>query len=189
MRPIWRLRRWLTVVFLVGMVSSGCGRGAGGARVEVAELGLSMVLPAGWRADRRNPGMFLDRAKPDDNFGMVDEYPLEGKTLSEYVDWALGSVEGLEKAQEALLKGLAEAVGDEGGGAEGSFRTGLVSRTPLTISGLEAIELVTQGVYTVIEVNIRKGNSVIRVSFRTLKEDFSEQEAALRGALRSIEIE
>ncbi len=134
--------------------------------------------------------MFFDRAKPDDNFGMVEERPLEGKTLSEYVDSALASVEALEKAQEALVRGLEEAAGaGQRGSVGGSSRSGLVSRNSLTISGLEAIEVVTQGAYTVIQVNIRKGDSVIRVSFRTLKEDFPEHEAALRDALQSIEVE
>jgi len=115
--------------------------------------------------------MFYEPANPEDDFGLVEEYPLEGGTLSRHLEPLLGSLTTDGEAQD------------------GVFRTRLVSRKLRTISGLEAVELVTEGAYTVIEVNIRKGDRVIRVSFRALKESFPELEPAFRSSLDSIKVE
>ncbi len=136
-----------------------CGDMPGGTTMHIAELGLSMELPSGWIADRQNPRMFFDAKNRDDNFGMVEDYPLEGQSLQEYV----------------------EHMSNVGGA-----RT--ISTIPVTISGHEAIEVVTEAVYTVIEVDIQKGEDVIRVSFRALREDYPTYEEPFRGALRSIEL-
>lgn len=136
--------------------AAGCGPAGGTSTVNVPELGLTMALPEGWVADSQNPRMFYDREERDDNFGMIEDCPLEGKTLAEYVD-ALPAT-----------------------GAK------FLSKTPLKIGGHDAFEVVSEAAYTFIEVNIEKGDRVIRVSFRTLKEDFPEYEAAMREALRSI---
>jgi len=126
-------------------------------RVDIPELRLSMNLPFGWKVDKQNPRMFLDGANPVDNFGMVENYPLEGKTLAEF---------------------LGENIGE--------IRT--ISKITRRISGFETIEIVTEAEYTVIEVNIGKGDEVSRVSFRVLKTDFPEFETSFRSASRSIEI-
>lgn len=136
-----------------------CGDIADGTRVYVADLGLSMELPSGWVADRQNPRMFFDARNKEDNFGMVEDYSLEGQSLPEYV------------------RRMSEV---------GSAQT--VSATPVTISGHEAIEVVTEALYTVIEVDVQKGDKVIRVSFRALKEDYPAHEESFRAALRSIEL-
>ncbi len=146
----------LVLAGLALAAAAGCGPAGGSSTVNVPELGLTMALPVGWVADPSNPRMFYDREERDDNFGMVEDYPLEGKTLAEYVD-----------ALPAM-------------GAK------FLSKTPLTISGHDAFEIVSQAAYTVIEVNIKKGDRVIRVSFRALTEDFPEHEASMREALQGI---
>jgi hypothetical protein len=150
---------WMAIVFFPLII--GCGGGVSGwAKVEVAELGLSMQLPSGWTVDRQNPRMFYESGKRDDNFGLVESYPLEGEPLNEYVE---------------RMSGV--------GGAR------LVSKTAAKIGGHQAIELVTEAAYTVIEVDIQKGDEVIRVSFRTLTEDYADYEPMLRDALQSLKIE
>jgi len=152
-----RTRR--TMLFCLLALLVGCGEGAGGSAVEVPELGLSMKLPPGWRARASEPRMFYDGDNREDNFGMVEDYPLEGLTLEEYV--------------EKMSKAGAPQV---------------LSKTPCTVGGCEAVEMVTEAEYAVVEVDIRKGDRVIRVSFRTLAEDLPEHEESFRAALRSIAI-
>jgi len=114
---------------------------------------------------------------------MLEDYPLEGKTLDEWLDEQLG-VDRKKKAkkkppseQEQRLKKLFNFVD-----------THIVSRKKLTVSGLEAVEVVTEANYTVMEVDIKKGDRVIRVSMRALREEFPKYEAAYRKALASIKI-
>lgn len=146
-------------VILLALVVIGCVGGQGKAKLEVPELGLSMELPAGWIVDRQNPRMCFETKNKVDNFGMVEDYSLEGQTLNEYV-------ERMSKV----------------GAAE------IISSTPLTIGGREAVQVVTEALYTVIEIDVRKGDRVVRVSFRTLREDFPQYEPFLRKALQSVEI-
>jgi hypothetical protein len=80
---------------------AGCGR-AGSGRVSVPELGLSMQLPAGWRVDRQNPRMFHEAANPDDNFGLVEDYPMKGETLSEHVEGDLRGYEVVSRKPVAI---------------------------------------------------------------------------------------
>jgi len=136
----------------------GCKSAKNQANLEVAELSLSMKLPSGWEADRQNPRIFSETKNRDDNFGMVEDYPLEGKSLKEYVDYMLPA-------------GAPERI---------------ISKNPVTVSGHEAIETVSEAEYTVIDVNILHSDRVVRVSFRTRKEDFPKYEASLRASLQSI---
>ena len=148
---------------LLMLLTAGCEARKGGSKIDVPELGLTMRLPAGWSADRRNPRMFID-AGNEDNLGLIEDYPLEGKTLSEYV-------------------GQFSELGPPGAAARA------ISRNSTTISGLEAIEMVTQSVEaSIIEVDVRRGDSVMRVSFRTRKEDFPAHERSFREAFSSISI-
>jgi len=117
-----------------------------------------MALPDGWKAEFGNPRFFFDKANEEDNWGLVEDYALEGKRLKEYV-------EGLPAV------------------------AAVISRTPLTIDGHDAIETIEGAAYTVIDVHIERDDRVIRVSFRALKEQFPECEAAYRQALRSIRFE
>ena len=156
-----RSRSFATVLLV--LLAVGCEANKGGSTVDVPEIGLRMRLPAGWRVDSQNRRMFIDAGNKD-NLGLVEDYPLEGKTLSEYVR-QFSKIGPLAASMEA------------------------VSHKPATISGLEAIEMVTRAIEaTVIEVDIRKGDSVIRVSFRTRKEDFPAHERSFREAFRSISI-
>ena len=159
MSKIFRVTCWLAIV-LTSLVISGCRSAKSQANVEVAELGLSMKLPSGWEADKQNPRIFSETKNRDDNFGMVEDYPLEGKSLKEYVD-------------EMLPAGAPERV---------------ISKNTVTVSGREAIETVSEAEYAVVDVNILYGDRVIRVSFRTLKEDFPKNETSLRTSLQSIKI-
>ena len=147
----------VTIIIICIFIMVGCVNKRSSGKVNIPELGLFMNLPSGWRVDKRDPRMFLDAANPDDNFGMVEIYPLKGKTLAEFLEENIGEI-----------------------------RT--ISKITRRISGFEAIEIVTEAEYTVIEVNIGKGDEVIRVSFRTLKTDFPKFEASFRSALQSIEI-
>ena len=155
-----RAMKWL-VIILAPFLMFGCKSAKSQATVEVAELGLSMKLPAGWEADRQNPRIFSETKNRDDNFGMVEDYPLEGKSLKEYVEYMLPA-------------GAPDRI---------------ISKNSVTISGREAIETVTEAEYTVIDVNILENSRVIRVSFRTLKEDFPKHEPSLRTSLQSIKFQ
>ncbi len=146
----------LTAAAIVLSVVLGCG----GAKMDLSlpELGLSMHLPSGWTVDGQNPRMFFDARNREDNYGLVEDYPLEGLSFEEYV---------------------------------ASMPTGgatIVSKKPTIVSGHEAMEVVSEALYTVIEVNIHKGDRVIRVSFRALKDDYPEHEPSYRESLRSIAI-
>ena len=155
----FRIIRWL-IIILVPLSMFGCKAVKSQAKVAVAELGLSMKLPSGWEADKQNPRMFYETKNRDDNFGMVEDYPLEGKSLNEYVEYMLPA------------------------GAPNR----IISKTPITINGYEAIEVVSEAEYTVIDVNILKNDRIVRVSFRTLREDFPKHEPSLRTSLQSIKV-
>ncbi len=179
---------WVLVLLLLGTLS-GCGGGLGRQKVKISEIGFSMTLPSGWSVDRQNPRFFFDSSNSD-NSGMVEDYPLEGKTLDEYLDSELGFMEKMEEAQKALVEELEKAViGAASGALADAFKVRIISRTPRTINGLDAVELVTEAAYAMIEVDIQKGDRVIRVSFRALKEEFPKHEPALREALESVKIE
>jgi len=49
----------MTMVVILLVMASSCGATLGKAKIEVAELGLSMELPSGWTLGRVNPGMFV----------------------------------------------------------------------------------------------------------------------------------
>jgi hypothetical protein len=184
---------WVTIILIIG-----CGRS--GEKVKVPELGLSMNLPSGWRVDKENPRMFFATKNPDKNYGMVADYPLEIRTLEgeliksqptleEYVDNKLDQVKRMETMTKGLGKILEEMIPGEQEIEEQIPQISIISKTHRTISGLEAIEIVTEAEYTIIEVNIRKGERVIQVSFRTPRDDFPELESSFRNALNSIEIQ
>ena len=150
----------LVLIVLPSVGTVGCGGTPGKARMEVAELGLSMELPSGWTVDRLNPRMFTR----GDNIGLVLDDPLAGQSLGEHV--------------EAASMGVLE-------------RADVVSRTPLTISGYDAIEAIIEypdAGSRAIKMWIQKGDRVIEVSAVTPIEDFSKYEAPLRAAFQSIEI-
>lgn len=156
------LMRGMCGVFVATAIAAAgsCRPTSSGSIIDVPELGLTMALPAGWVSDPQNPRMFYDREKSDANLGMIEDYPLEGKALAEYVD----------AVQPAM-------------GAK------FLSKTPVKVGEYNAFEIVSEAADTkIIEVNIEKNDRVIRISFRALTEDFSDYEAAMRDALRGIVI-
>jgi len=186
MRKVVKPIGWLAVIILT-LALIGCSGPSGGAKVKVPELGLTMELPPGWKVDRRSTRFFFDKAKPEDNYGLVEDYPLEGKTLDECVDANIRMTQNIEALQHVAADKLSELVG----GAVDMpkvTQTRIASRTDTTIDGHEAIELVTESAYTIIEVDIKKGNGLIRISFRTLNEDFPKYEPSFRKAIESIRL-
>ncbi len=176
--------------FLV--VCIGCGKGTAGRAVKIPEMGLSLTLPAGWQTEPRYRSEFYDPAKRDDSRGGVIEYALEGMTLAEFVEDAFAQLERMEATQKALLNVLEKAApaGLGAGAAEAADlpQTRIISSTPCTISGMEAIEVVYEANYTIMEVFIRRGDKAVGVTFRCLKEDFPSYEPAFREAIDSIRI-
>ena len=126
--------------------------------VVVPDLGLGMYLPSNWYVDHDEPRMYMEAGKTDDNFGMVEDYPLEGMTLDAYVKDAL----------------------------ENSIDAELLSSESAIISGQSAYISVSRGRYTIMEANIEQDGQVIRVWFRALPADFDRQKDAFKAALEGI---
>ena len=74
MEKIARFLRMI-MVLLPLVIAVGCGRTPGKARMEVAELGLSMEVPSGWTVDRLNPRMFAK----GNSTGLILDDPLVGQ--------------------------------------------------------------------------------------------------------------
>ena len=146
--------------------------------MRVPELGFTMTLPEGWqqgraavaaapkyRADRTGRSCFLD-AGQSYPFGAVRDFDLDASTsLAEYVHTPPG------------LHGKA------------------LSEVSRTICGLEAIEIVGEGLgeknapVLGLHAYIRKGNTVILVSFWARKGDFVNHETAIRLVIETIRIQ
>lgn len=169
----------LALVATCGCLENPAPRNAAAAAVmRVPALGFTMTLPEGWqqgkpavaatrkyRVDPTGRSCFLD-AGQSYPFGAVRDFELDASTsLAEYVHTPPG------------LHGKA------------------MSEVTRTICGLEAIEIVGEGLgeksAPVLGVHeyIRKGNTVILVSFWARKGDFVNHETAIRQALETIRIE
>jgi len=187
------------------LILTGCGETGG--KIEISEIGLSMALPAGWvsegleKQDRREyivKSQFYEPAKRDDNWGNVSLLPLviatsagqvikNQPTLDEYVDNIIEQNQGMEMMLKGLGRILEKIVpGEQKFGEE--FQSSVISKHPLTISGFEAIEVVTKANYTIMEVYIGKDDKVITITFRALPEDFPKLEPSFRRAIESIKI-
>jgi len=123
----------------------------------VKELGLSLDLPPGWKSERGNLRMMVDSGDPENRFGLIEDYPAEGKSLNQHV-------EEMTSMDTASIR----------------------SRQSRTIGGCPAVELVSEAQFALIEVIIQKGDRIIRVSFRVEKEGFPAQRPALQKSLASI---
>lgn len=152
------LRQMLRLFIILGMpLIIGCSGLSRSSTVEVKELGLSLDLPPGWKSERGNLRMMVDSSDPENRFGLIEDYPAEGKSLNQHV---------------AEMTSMDAA----------SIR----SRQSRTIGGCPAVELVSEAQFALIEVIIHKGDRIIRVSFRVEKEVFPAQRPALQKSLASI---
>ena len=182
------------------VVAAGCGGGK--ANFEVGEVGFSMKLPPGWgRGEPRASGgytptmkgtFFFEKAENDDPSGWVMHFPLEEASLTECVEKIVGEEEKMKTGMKTATKVLGKVSGLEETGefkeAEKALDTRVISKTPKTIGGLEAIEVITEAPFSTLEVYLLKGNKVIWVNFRALKEDFPKYEKLFREASETIEI-
>jgi len=180
-------RRWIGVsLLLLGVLAfAPICHGAEGW-VEIPDLGFSMKLPPGWKTYPAYKNMFYQEGKRKDNQGWVTEYLLQGKSLSEFVDASLKDLHRMKSLQRKVERLLGEA-----GPGQQSLKEEppkVVSRTMRQINGLEAIEVLCEGEYAVLELYVRKGPKVISVLLRTLKEDFPKYEPSFRQAIDSITI-
>jgi hypothetical protein len=177
-----KLFLFFAVVLGMSQIFIGCKKSSN--RVEIPYLGFSMQLPKGWQVDPSDILSFYEVNKEDDNWGYVSQIDLDSsETLGGYVDSLIADDKRTEQAQKEMLALL----GEEADKSEYT-ETKIVSKTNRTISGLEAVELITQAEYTVIEVYIRKNDEVITVTMRTPKDDFSKYEPIFQKAIESINI-
>lgn len=151
-----------TKIVLAVICCAGCvGGDTISNRAVVPELGLAMDLPPNWYVDHDEPRMYMEAGKTDDNFGMIEDYPLDGMTLDAYVKDAL----------------------------ENSIDAELLSNESMIISGKPAYISISRGRYTIMEANILQDDTVIRVWFRALPPDFDHQKDAFRAALEGIRVD
>jgi hypothetical protein len=184
---IWQTKAIPAFLIIGLLLSLSCQTGSN--RVIIQELGFSMSLPKGWLTDSREPSTFYEKSKRDDNWGMVVEYQLEeGETMEEFVENTLKESEEMETMYKKMAKTLGRIAGEEELGEEIS-ETRIVAKTPCKVSNLNAIEVVKEAEYTVLEVYIDKGDKVIEVFFRALPEDFPKYEPSFRQAIESIKIQ
>ena len=149
----------MIVVFLV-LTVIGCGDGSteGKARMDVAELGISMYAPFGWRVESGNPRM----CAKGDNTGIIMDEPLEGKVFGEYVQQLSEANGGKVISSTALSISGCDAV-------------------------QAVIEYPSEGSKS-IKVYIHKGDRLIEVSFVTPVGDFPECEPSLRESIATLTI-
>lgn len=168
--------------FSISLIFIGCKKSA--SKVVIPNLGFSMRLPAGWQVDPKDNTNFYESTKQDDNFGWVAEYELEeDESLTEFVDSLIVDVKNMELEQIELLKSLGEEA-DETEYPE----TQLLAKNSRMVNGREAIELITEANYSILELYILKDNKVIQVTFRVLKDDFPKYEPILHKSIETIKI-
>jgi len=176
----------LIIVSLLVLVA--CHQSTKG-RVEIPHMGFSMKLPAGWQLDPNERGIFCDPAKRDSNVGWVAEYLLEGRSLNEFVDDSLKDWRKIEFLRRRIEKIAGRMKPGQRQASEKRTKPRILTKTSMKISALEAMEVVYENEYRVIEVFIRKGDKVINLMLRTSREDFPKHEASLREAIKSITIQ
>ena len=84
---------------------TACTGTPGGSSVDVSELGVSMRLPAGWHTDRYDPGMFYEKGKKLDNFGMVEKYPLQDALQEQFLNGQAESCKGISATFQLYRNG------------------------------------------------------------------------------------
>jgi len=147
------------VMVLLPLVAVACtGAAPGGAKMEVAELGLSMDAPPGWRVERNVPGT----CTKGDSSGVVISEPLEGRSFAERADTLSQGQSG-----QVLSKSPTTIAGCEAIQAVVAYPT----------TGAKAMK-----------AYIHKGNTLIEVSFVTPEPEFAASEPSFRACIGSIEI-
>jgi len=166
-------------IFSISLIFLGCKKSA--SKVAIPNLGFTMMLPTGWQVDSKDNTNFYESTKQDDNFGWVAEYELEeDESLTEFVDSLIVDIKNMELEQIELQKSLGEEVEYP--------ETQLLAKNSRTVNGREAIELITEANYSILEFYILKDNKIIQVTFRVLKDDFSKYEPLLRKSIETIKI-
>ncbi len=142
-----------------------------------------MSVPSGWEIEQEDSTMFFESSKADDNMGMVIDYDFNtGGVLENFIDSMISEDQRLFEEQKQLIATLPEEDSTE------LFETRILSRKPIRVSGLDAIELISVAEYIVLEVFIAYDENVVNVSFRSLPEDFFRNEKLFRKAIETIKI-
>jgi hypothetical protein len=179
--------RWIVLFGLSLTFVAGCDKGpAQPPRIGFPDAGISLVLPAGWQTDPGDPANFHDPENREDHWGTVSEYPLEGKTLNQFIDQLVGGVRTMENVHHFLAGALEKATGRPL--ESRAIATRMVARTPRTIDGLEAVDVVTAAEFAIRQTFIRRVETVIQVMFRSRQEDFQRLDPAFKCALASIRV-
>lgn len=88
----------------------------------------------------------------------------------------------------ALGKIAGEEFSEEIKEAESAVETRVISKTPRTVSGHEAIEVLTEAPRTTLTLYVRRGDTVIWVNCGAPKEDFPKYEQIFRDAIETIKV-
>ncbi len=154
-----RLRQMLRLTVILGLpLLIGCSGPGAAPMLKVSDLGLTLELPPGWQMERGNPRLMFDVSDPDNRFGLIEDYPSEGKSLEQ-------QIKEMTRMDAASIR----------------------SRQSLAIGGYPAVELISEAEFALIEVVVLKDDRIIRVSFRVEPNVFPMQAAALRKSLHSIQ--
>lgn len=137
----------------------GCSNFDSGDTVILDEIGFTMKLPPGWTVDPYDPGIYYGPGDKEDNWGMAQYFTLKDESWTEYVNQM------------------------------NSPGATILSKKRIDIDKQEAVEFISEANYTLIEVNIRKGNQVIRASFRMLKDDYPDHEEEFKQAFKTINLD
>lgn len=176
-----------SVLTFILLLSLDCQKGSN--RVIIPELGFSMNLPSGWQTDPKDPTSFYELAKRNDNWGMVVKYQLEEEqTVEEFVENTLKESAKMESMFEKMTKTLGNIVGEEELEKEVP-KTRIVAKTQKKIGDFNAIEVIKEAEYKVIELYIGNDSQVVEVFFRALPEDFAKYESPFQKALASIKLQ
>jgi hypothetical protein len=145
-------------------------------------MGFSMTLPSGWIIDSKDSMVFHEKNNPDDNLGWIADFQLEPEeSLNSFIDSLLTEEQAMLQEQKEMLIMTGEEI-DENEFIERK----IISRENKNIGGYEAVLMISEVDFSILELFIRKGYNIIIVSFRTMKEDFSEYEPIFDKAIGTI---
>ncbi|OYD16031.1 hypothetical protein CH330_03860 [candidate division WOR-3 bacterium JGI_Cruoil_03_51_56] len=178
LNPVCKMKVEVLLAFVLVLALAGCpGRQQTKGVMEIKELGFSMKLPSGWKQGR--PTVKRGKKYKAEQGG---HYCFESETEG----YPFGSVMNLSFEGWTSL--------DEFVSNPMCFHGRLLSKTYRDVSGFEAIEIVGEGFgekrkpVKGMHLYVQKGNQVILISFRSLKQDFEEYEPQFRECLNSVRI-